>query len=102
MDDFCEDFRASRIRYTRHYLDQILERDQPDRADLRFMVCDDDPEAIEYNSDGTSLIWGMASTGRIGHALFTGSPRAVVVTAYWPDSQPQKWTKEFKERTGRS
>jgi hypothetical protein len=103
LEALCKEFQDHTVGLTDHYLDQLLARSQPNRADLQFLLCDDDPDIIEYNDDETCLVWGLTGSGRIAHVLCVHPPGGRVVTAYWPDERPEKWTDTFKKRvrTGR-
>ena len=73
----------------------------PDRRQIRYLLCDDEPEVIERNQGerGRSyLIWGIMEDERAGHVLCSDPPMAVVVTAYWPDTEPSEWARDYKRR----
>ena len=80
----------------------------PERADIRYALCDDDPSELEeYEAkyeDGSksSLIWGILHDGRVAHILCSWPPDPVVVTAYWPDTEPDEWADtEYRTRVVR-
>lgn len=98
LAEICKEITDGTISYSEHYLDRILSEPTPARADLRFMLCDDDPDVIEYNDDDRCLIFGFSTDGRVGHAVCVHPPEAKVVTAYWPDTQPWKWSADFRSR----
>ena len=87
-----------------HALDQMRIR-QISVATLETALCDGDPEVIEdYPDDprGTScLVRCIAATGRVLHVHVTYPPYPRIVTAYWPDSQPEKWDAGFRRRASR-
>lgn len=104
----CSEVQSGDLRYSFHYAQQMFKRPMPNRDQIRYILCDDNPEIIEHNAGdsdarGSScLIWGIISEERIGHVLCSYPPNPVIITAYWPDTQPEKWTDDFfKERAVR-
>tara|TARA_B100000315_G_C14358542_1_gene487371 strand:- start:179 stop:505 length:327 start_codon:yes stop_codon:yes gene_type:complete len=90
------------LKYTDHYLAQLLTRDMPDENDIQKILCDDDPQVIEPNRNddrGPSfLVWGIIDS-RAGHILLSSPPEPCwVITSYWPDTEPTKWEDNFKRR----
>src|SRR5258708_2064938 len=98
LEALCEEFKYRTIDLTDHYLDQLVARPTPGRRDLQFVLCNDDPEIIEYNSDNSCLIWGRTKEGRIVHVSCSYPPGGRVITAYWPEERPDKWTDNYKIR----
>ena len=87
---------------------RILTRQQPDRDDIRFLICDDEPEIIEdYDPRSTDgyrrgcLILGKIG-GRGAHVHCAYPPSGVIVTAYWPDIEPDEWTDDYERRVPRT
>ncbi|MGH2600487.1 MAG: DUF4258 domain-containing protein [Dehalococcoidia bacterium] len=44
-----------------------------------------------------SLIRGVLA-GRVFHPVITYPPVPLVITRYWPDSEPHRWDAEFRRR----
>ena len=93
--------RSSRLPFHPHYVEKLLMRDQPQRADVVYMLSEDDPQVIEPNRDDfpkpSCLVWAIIN-GRAAHILLAWPPDSFVITAYWPDTEPEKWTAGFKRR----
>lgn len=106
----CDEVRRGEIVWTGHWGRRTLERQQPDPAQVRYVLCDDAPEAIEHNEprwdDGwprrSCLIWGVVQSGRVVHVDCVYPPRGKIVTAYWPDTEPDEWTDDYKWRVPRA
>ena len=105
----CEQLESDTDVYSTHHGIQQLARPTPTRAEIRYMMCDDDPQVIErwagdpndVRGDKASfLVGGIMTDGRIGHTLCMWPPDSFVITAWWPaETQPEKWVDaEFKIR----
>lgn len=98
----CAEAQTGSLRYSGHYAEQLFERPQPNRVEIHYLLCDDDPEIIEANTGrpgwNSYLIWGIIETGRVGHVLCSPPPRPKVITAYWPDTEPAEWADNYKRR----
>lgn len=105
IPSLCTAAEARTLRYSTHYGERLFERPQPDRAAIQYLLCDDDPEIIESNTDrpgwNSHLIWGIIEAGRVGHVLCSPPPRPKVITAYWPDTEPAEWADNYKRRVRR-
>ena len=92
----------STLPYHSHFLEKLLMRAMPQPADVEYMLCQDDPQVIEPDRNDprgpSCLVWAIMMDGRAGHMLLTWPPDSWVITAYWPDSEPAKWTADFKQR----
>ena len=92
------------MRYSRHFLIRLLERPQPTRDDIRYLLCDDDPAEIEENGpryeqgSSSSLVWGILRDGRVAHVLCSHPPDPVIITSYWPDTEPEEWADNYRRR----
>ena len=88
ISDLCDEAINRRLIYSHHYTDQMFVRSQPTRAQIRYVLCDNEPEIIEECPDDprgpACLIWGRMSNGRAAHVKFGLPPTGIVVTAYWP------------------
>lgn len=104
LANLCVAARERTIIWSRHFLTQLFTRDQPRKADICYILCDDDPEEIEEteavyeDASNTALIWGILEYGRVGHLLCSHPPDPVVITAYWPDTEPDEWVDNYKRR----
>ena len=102
IHSLCTEAQGGTLVYSGHFGKRLFERPQPDRAGIRYLLCDDDPEIIESNLErpgwNTYLIWGIIETGRVGHVLCSPPPRPKVITAYWPDTEPAEWANNYKRR----
>ena len=97
----CAQARAGHLQYSRHYALRLFQRSMPDREHIAYILCDDDPRIIEENEDEgrrSCLIWGILANGRVGHVLVSYPPSPVVVTAYWPDTEPTEWDDNYRQR----
>ena len=96
IDVLCVEAQGGTLLYRAHVAEQSLQRDQPDRNDIIDILCYDTARVIEPYPDDergkSCLIWGTNQNGRIGHILRGYPPNLWVITTYWPDLQPQKWT----------
>ena len=97
----CAEARARRMQYSLHYVMRLFQRSMPTREEIAYILCGDDPQIIEENEDEgrrSCLIWGIIADGRVGHVLFSYPPVPVVVTAYWPDTEPTEWDDNYRRR----
>jgi len=95
----CDEIRTGAIIWSRHFTQRSFERNQPSSRDVRFVICEDEPVIMERYADRPAmLIWGMIESGRRAHVQCSSPPNAVVVTAYWPDTQPEEWDNDFRVR----
>jgi len=100
----CAEVAVGRLHWSGHYTRRLWERAMPDRAQIHYLLCEDDAEVRESDTDGRGrncLIWGIMADGRVGHVLCSHPPNPVVVTAYWPDTEPEEWTDNYKQRIRR-
>lgn len=89
-------------RVTDHVLEyQIKYSDRPTVDDAKEAVCADDafikcndPEGV-YGPE--CVIWSMVG-GRVIHVRCSYPPDAQLISFYWPDLQPHKWTDDYKRR----
>ena len=99
----CVEAQQGRLLYRQHVGEQRLQRSQPDRDAITYILCDDDAQIIEpYPGDFPSrscLIWGRIESGRVGHVVCNYPPGRWVITTYWPELEPWKWQdQEYKIR----
>jgi len=100
----CAEAQEGALLYSRHYAQRLLERPMPDRSAILYMLCEDDPVQLEENEptypggSQSSLIWGILQDGRVGHVLCSHPPDPVVITAYWPDTEPGEWVDNYRRR----
>lgn len=91
----CVEAEQGKLLYRVHVAERSIKRDQPGRNDITHILCYDTATVIEpYPNDprGKScLIWGTIANGRIGHIVCGYPPNSLVITTYWPDSDPQRW-----------
>ncbi len=91
IEELCRAAADGTLDYTDHYDERVNERPTPDKPEVRFMLCDDDPLVIETRGR-LFLVWGRTAEGRIGHLLCSVLPVCRVMTAYFPgETQPEKW-----------
>ncbi len=95
---------AFTLDFHNHYLERSLERDMPSVSDIAYMLAKDDPQVIEPYPDDfprpSCLVWGIIRE-RVGHIVIAWPPNPLVVTAYWPDTEPDEWTDDsYKRRVG--
>jgi len=92
-------------RYTAHATDMLQERGVLALGFEQAMMVGD-LEIIEdyreYDPDDPtsrpcSLVRGML-TGRVFHTVITYPPTPLVITFYWPDTEPQRWDTGFRRR----
>ena len=65
----------------------------PDTDDIDYVLLRDEPKIIEeeyHRNSYTYLIWGIMGSRRIAHVLLSEPPDCQIITAYWPDIQPEK------------
>lgn len=104
----CVEARQGGIRASEHYLQRILGREMPGPDDISYVLCEDQPEVIEENrpvheaTRPSSLIWGIMENGRIGHIKCSHPPYPVLITAYWPDTEPDEWADDTYRRRATS
>ena len=107
--ELCEQITQVTEVYTAHHGIQVLARPTPTRAEIQYMLCDDDPQLIEVwpgdpedvrGDKASFLIWAVMNDGRIGHTLCLWPPETRVLSAWWPaETQPEKWAdSEYKVR----
>ena len=99
----CTEAQAGRLLYSQHVAEQSLQRDQPARDEITYILCDDDPQIIERYPDDfpyrSCLIWGKLDSGRVGHIVCNYPPERLVITVYWPKSKTWEWRdQEYKIR----
>ncbi len=98
---FCDAIRTDRMRWSDHFGEQVFEG-RPDKANVRFALCDDEPEILETSPEDrrgpSCVISGFAQTGRMLHVLCSIPPKEKAITAWWPDTHPWKWTDDFRSR----
>ena len=105
--DLSLDAAAGRLRYSRHYRQRLPARPTPNQSEIRFMLCNDDPQVIEdypEDSRGSScLIRGETDIdGRVGHLLCSNPPDSLIITAYFPgETEPEEWDTDYWTRSGR-
>jgi hypothetical protein len=97
----CDGVEHDLIEWSEHYTEQIPLRQQPRYDDIRHVQCEDDPRVIEHRRNDprgpSCLIWGIVR-GRVAHVECSYAPALVLVTAYWPDTRPWKWTDNYRRR----
>jgi hypothetical protein len=98
----CAEVRDGSIYWSRHFTQRLFERTMPDRGQIRYLLCEDDAEVIEGGHGQNCLIWGILTDGRVGHIVCSCPPSAIVVTAYWPDTEPEEWTDNYRRRIQQS
>ena len=95
----CDEVRSGQVIWSRHFTQRTFERDQPTANDVRFMLCEDEPWIMErYTERPGILIWATVESGRCGHVHCGYPPNAVIVTAYWPDTEPDEWLDDYRVR----
>lgn len=100
----CHEAREGKLRYSEHHSIRLYQRAVPDREQIRYLLCDDEPEVIESSEDERGrkhLIWGIMADGRAAHVQCSRPPNAKVVTAYWPDTEQSEWTEDYKRRVSK-
>jgi len=85
------------IVWSNHYLMRIFERNVPDRRQVRYLLGDDEPEIIERGKR-SCLVWSIMDSGRCAHLVCSWPPNPVMITAYWPDTEPSRWVDNYKRR----
>ena len=96
------------LKYSGHFAEQLFTRSQPERDDVRYIVCDDAPRIIEHyearphplTGRGSCLILGIVN-GRAAHVNCSYPPDPVVITTYWPDTEPDEWADGFSRRVAK-
>lgn len=107
IGELCFDVASGSMRYSRHYYRRLQQRrPTPNREDIRFLLCEDDPEVIEdcpndYRGP-RCLVWGTTNiNGRVGHVVCGYPPDSQVITAYFPaETEPEKWDDNYRIRVG--
>ena len=98
----CVEAQAGRLLYREHVGVRNLQRDQPDRDDISYILCDNDPQIIEPYPDDprgrSCLVWGTIVSGRIAHVQSNYPPGRWVITTYWPDLETKWLPPEYKVR----
>lgn len=98
---------SGNLGFSVHYYSRYYARPTPNEEEIRFLLCDDDPEMIEdYPNDprGPScLIIGITDgNGRIAHIVCADPPNPVVITAYFPaETRPDVWDSDYRIRQER-
>jgi hypothetical protein len=99
----CYEIPGNPAFWSGHFVKNLFKHDEhrPTRADVRHVLCDDDPEVIEdypHDPRGRScLIWGIVRDRPL-HVVGAYPPSSRVITAYWPDTEPDEWTDDYKRR----
>ena len=92
------------LGYSDHYNQRLLSRPTPSKAEIRFLLWEDNPEIIEdYPQDprgGSCLIWGTTdNSGRVAHIVCAYPPVSRIITAYFPgDSESEEWECNYRKR----
>jgi hypothetical protein len=97
----CQEAREDSLKYSEHHSLRLFQRRVPDKKEIEYLLCDDEPEVIESGKDERGrnhLIWGIMADGRVAHVLCSRPPSAKVITAYWPDMEPEEWSENYKRR----
>jgi hypothetical protein len=101
----CLDTISGSMRFSQHYIQQLMSRPTPNQRHIQFLLCEDNPQVIEdYPRDprgSCCLIWGATdNNGRIGHVVCANPPDSQVITAYFPaETDPNKWEDNYRRRT---
>lgn len=94
MAVLCYEARQGTLKYSGHFFDRRLQREQPSHSDIIEALCDDDPQIIEpYPHEELGrccLIRGIISSRRVLHVCSGYPPNNVIVTVYWPDTRPEE------------
>ena len=92
----CAEATIGTLLYSQHVAAQSLKRDQPNRNHIMHVLCYDQATILEpYPTDprgACCLIRGTIEDGRVGHIVCKYPPANYVITTYWPDTQPEKWS----------
>lgn len=99
------EFRAGTERYRQHALDQMAARG-PLLADYEQAMASGDLEVIEdyqvYDPAAPEYPPSMLVIGWIGgvafHTVVTYPPQPIVITVYPPQTEPDKWTPDYRRR----
>jgi uncharacterized DUF497 family protein len=100
----CMELRDGRLFWDPHHAEQMFERPMPTRADIELALCEAEADVIEADRRDSRgqryVIWGTVN-GRVAHVVcFLCRSSGRVLTAYWPDLTPTKWTNNYKTRVG--
>jgi hypothetical protein len=98
----CIELRDGQLYWEQHHAERIFERSTPSRADVELALCEDEADVIEADRRDPRgqryLIWGTVN-GRVAHMVcFLCQSNGRILTAYWPDLTPAKWTNNYKTR----
>ena len=101
----CYDIQRDQAYWSEHVVNRIYETTRPARRDVEYMICEDAAAIIERTLEDdrgpSCLIRGEAADGRILHVKFSYPPFPTVITAYWPDTEPDEWDELFWRRVQR-
>ena len=96
------------LLYRNHFAARILESERPSDFEVEFMLCEDNPQVIyryPLETEHTSrslLIWSIMENGRVGHVVCSCPPNCWLITTYWPDTEPDEWSSDYKCRIQRT
>jgi hypothetical protein len=95
--------RRRLLRYSEHALRGMREHGIPRRAIFEALVQSTCEMVEDYPTDprGASCLMIGWVSGRALHVVLSYPPRPIVITVYWPDSQPNEWTSDFRKRLSR-
>jgi hypothetical protein len=92
---------AREHNYRAHAEEQLQDR-SIGRVALEDALLEGEPEIIEDYPDAVygpcCIVWCITRTGRALHVLVSYPPRPSIITAWWPDEQPERWSRDFKRR----
>lgn len=98
----CEEAQRSEWLLSQHFIDhQLTEENRPTVDEARDAFCTDDPEVIEdhpVSHYGPECLIASVVGGRDIHVQCSYPPGVVVITAYWPDTEPDEWTNDYRRR----
>jgi hypothetical protein len=97
--------RAGELEFTSHLEERLLDPERPRARQIRDALLWPHSEIIDDRPVGhygpECLIWSRP-VARIIHVCCSYPPRPRVITAYWPDTESEKWADaEFKRRVQR-
>jgi hypothetical protein len=100
----CATVQAGEARFSEHFL-----FDHPERGisvtQAEQVLCDAGSEVIDRRRENVrraSLLVLGSLSGRAVHIVVSEAPHVVIITAYWPDSEPGAWTADFRSRRTQS